>query len=495
MNLKNHILLAILVIMTTINNTQAGKITSNNNDGTCTVGNQKFRELTPDEIKEQKEKENARDKIQAEINEYIKLQQTTNKDEWETKYRETVNALERQLEDKKKEIQKFEDRMEFAKKIYQQCLDMEKCNFPDKTAIASAYVSKQAEQEGSLNRTKAILEKILDPQTFKRVASFVPLLTLGGVGMYYLCKFLYKYSTSLLGMPTLVRDSSRQSLLASLLKGNDEEQRKQELDNLFNDIILPEHTEQAVNSIVQATTQTHEKGLPYRHLVLYGQPGTGKTLIAQKLAHLSGMDYAIVSGADFLQFKPGVDIQKMHELFDWANNGKRGLILFIDEADALLRDRKTLNDQGVALVNSFLARTNASSDKFMLILATNYPNNLDSAVLSRISKKLEIPLPGQAERIRLFERYFKKHIEDTQDNVKLIIDTPFTHERIATIAQKIEGFSGREIEQLLAEIRIESMIANNNHVSYQLVNRITEDKTEQHRKEQEWLQQQMIQQK
>ena len=484
MNLKKNILLAVLVIMTTTHHGQAGKMSPNNNDGTYSVGGHKFRELTKEERNEQEKKKIACDKIRAEKNKYLKLLQKTKDEQEKEDYRAIIASLEDELKDKKEEIKDFKNQGEWAKSIYKQCMDMEQSNTPNKTAIASAYVSKQAEQEGRLNQIK----EILDPKNFKRVAAFTPLVTLGGVGMYYFCNFLYNYSTSLLGMPK--RDSSRQSLLASLLKGNDEEQRKQELDNLFNNIILPEHTEQAVNSIVQATTQTHEKGLPYRHLVLYGQPGTGKTLIAQKLAHLSGMDYAIVSGADFLQFKPGVDIQKMHELFDWANNGKRGLILFIDEADALLRDRKILNDQGVALVNSFLARTNASSDKFMLILATNYPNNLDSAVLSRISKKLEIPLPGQAERIRLFERYFKEHIENTQDNVKLIIDTPFTHERIATIAQKIEGFSGREIEQLLAEIRIESIIANNNHVSYQLVDRITQDKAEQHRKEQEWLKQQ-----
>merc|ERR1712203_847386 len=86
------------------------------------------------------------------------------------------------------------------------------------------------------------------------------------------------------------------------------------------------------NSLVNAKAN----GTPFRHLLLHGNPGTGKTLFARTLARQSGMDYAIMSGGDLGPLgREGPS--ELHKLFNWATNSKKGLILFIDEADAFLR--------------------------------------------------------------------------------------------------------------------------------------------------------------
>lgn len=66
--------------------------------------------------------------------------------------------------------------------------------------------------------------------------------------------------------------------------------------------------------------------------------GTGKSMAAKRLARTAGLDYAIMSGGDVAPLG-GKAVQQLHELFDWAERSRRGLLLFIDEADAFLGRR------------------------------------------------------------------------------------------------------------------------------------------------------------
>merc|ERR1712203_333830 len=95
---------------------------------------------------------------------------------------------------------------------------------------------------------------------------------------------------------------------------------------------LSERLEWTTNSLVNAK----RNGTPFRHLLLHGPPGTGKTLFARTLSKQSGLDYAIMSGGDLGPLgKEGPN--ELHKLFEWAKKSKRGLVLFVDEADAFLR--------------------------------------------------------------------------------------------------------------------------------------------------------------
>ena len=68
--------------------------------------------------------------------------------------------------------------------------------------------------------------------------------------------------------------------------------------------------------------------------------GTGKSMAAKRLAHTAGLDYAIMSGGDVAPLGGGA-VSQLHELFDWAERSRKGLLLFIDEADAFLGVRGT----------------------------------------------------------------------------------------------------------------------------------------------------------
>jgi len=78
----------------------------------------------------------------------------------------------------------------------------------------------------------------------------------------------------------------------------------------------------------------------------------------------SGMDYAILTGGDVAPLgKDGVT--EMHKVFDWAINSRKGLLLFVDEADAFLRKRSSemISENLRATLNAFLYRTGDQSNK------------------------------------------------------------------------------------------------------------------------------------
>ena len=100
-------------------------------------------------------------------------------------------------------------------------------------------------------------------------------------------------------------------------------------------------------------------------------------MFAKKLAMHSGMDYAIMTGGDVAPM--GRDgVTAMHKVFDWASTSRKGLLLFVDEADAFLRKRSSekISEDLRSTLNAFLYRTGEQNDKFMLVLASNTPEQL-----------------------------------------------------------------------------------------------------------------------
>lgn len=138
---------------------------------------------------------------------------------------------------------------------------------------------------------------------------------------------------------------------------------------------------------------------------------SGKTLFAKKLAEHSGMDYAIMTGGDVGPMgKDGVTA--IHKVFDWAQTSRRGLLLFVDEADAFLRKRSSeqISEDLRSALNAFLYRTSEQNPKFMLVLASNTPEQFDYAINDRLDEMVEFLLPGLEERERLIRLYFDKFV-------------------------------------------------------------------------------------
>ena len=135
-------------------------------------------------------------------------------------------------------------------------------------------------------------------------------------------------------------------------------------------------------------------------------------MAAERLARCCGLDYAIMSGGDVLPLGAAA-VTEIHEVFRWAKRSRRGVLLFIDEAECVLQSRDSGDKMGEEVrsaLNALLHQTSSQSTKFMMVLATNRPEDLDAAVLDRVDDALEFPLPEFRERERLLLSHFSQCI-------------------------------------------------------------------------------------
>lgn len=195
------------------------------------------------------------------------------------------------------------------------------------------------------------------------------------------------------------------------------------------------------------------KKATYDNLLLYGKPGTGKTLFAQILADKTNMDFLPVTAGSLLQ--SGVEgIKYVNELIAMANKSKYGTIIFVDEADALFVDRDSLDPSSdhYKVLNHILALTGSGSNKFMLIAATNHAYVMDSAMGRRFQDRVLMPLPNATTRKELLNLYTTNVLLNKKDNNKEFITAAqglLTVQQINLITEQTEGLSHAEIKDMV----------------------------------------------
>ncbi|XP_075028428.1 ATPase family AAA domain-containing protein 3A isoform X3 [Calonectris borealis] len=233
-----------------------------------------------------------------------------------------------------------------------------------------------------------------------------------------------------------------------------------------------------------------------KHPIKVGKRLTSKAqdalegVVLSKLAVHSGMDYAIMTGGDVAPMgREGVTA--MHKLFDWANTSRRGLLLFVDEADAFLRKRATekISEDLRATLNAFLHRTGQHSNKFMLVLASNQPEQFDWAINDRIDEMVNFDLPQLEERERLVRMYFDRHVlkPATEGKQRLKLAQFDYGKKCSEIARLTEGMSGREISQLAVAWQAAAYASEDGVLTEAMIDARVADAVQQHKQKMEWL--------
>eukprot|EP00752_Nemacystus_decipiens_P007451 g6660.t1 len=188
-------------------------------------------------------------------------------------------------------------------------------------------------------------------------------------------------------------------------------------------------------------------------------------------AACSGMDCAVMSGGDVGPL--GKDaVTELHGLFRWAAKSPRGLLLFIDEAEAFLGKRSSpgMSEDTRNALNALLHNTGSASRRLMMVLATNRAEDLDEAVLDRMDDSLLFPIPDNKSRAQLLVQYFNKYCAPGGDNAAtskrrgvanmlpgwwqgssakgLVIGAGVDERLIRELSEEVQGFSGREVMRM-----------------------------------------------
>ncbi|KAK2657186.1 hypothetical protein Ddye_010238 [Dipteronia dyeriana] len=289
-------------------------------------------------------------------------------------------------------------------------------------------------------------------------------------------RVMWGYINRILGQPSLIRESSIAKFPWSGLLSQAKNKISRfstaagatgsvEGKKCTEDIILHPSLQRRIEHLAKATSNTKIHQAPFRNMMFYGPPGTGKTMVAREISRKSGLDYAMMTGGDVAPLGAQA-VTKIHEIFDWSKKSKKGLLLFIDEADAFLCERNSIHmsEAQRSALNALLFRTGDQSRDVVLVLATNRPGDLDSAITDRIDEVIEFPLPREEERFKLLKLYLNKYLSDEGENMskmgfifkkkpQKITIQDLSEDVIREAAKKTEGFSGREIAKLMASVQ------------------------------------------
>uniref|UniRef100_A0A453PD66 AAA+ ATPase domain-containing protein n=1 Tax=Aegilops tauschii subsp. strangulata TaxID=200361 RepID=A0A453PD66_AEGTS len=273
------------------------------------------------------------------------------------------------------------------------------------------------------------------------------------------------YINRILGQPSLIRESSMRKFPLPGLKALKPSSASLSGGAGFENVILHPSLKRRIEHLARATANTKSHDAPFRNMLFYGHPGTGKTLVAREMARKSGLDYAMMTGGDVAPLGSEA-VTKIHEIFDWAKKSQKGLLLFIDEADAFLCERNSthMSEAQRSALNALLFRTGDQSRDIVLVLATNRPGDLDAAITDRIDEVIEFPLPGEEERFQLLKLYLNNYMLKDDDKSspwstllkkqpKKIHVRDISDDLLRDAARKIDGFSGREIAKLMASVQ------------------------------------------
>ena len=198
---------------------------------------------------------------------------------------------------------------------------------------------------------------------------------------------------------------------------------------------------------------------PPKGVLLYGEPGTGKTLLAKAVAASTNSTFIEVVGSELVQKFIGEGAKLVKEIFEFARK-KAPSIIFIDELDALAAKRIDVGTSGEREVNRTFMQLLAELDGFKplgnvkVIGATNRKDILDHAVIrpGRLDRLINIPIPNKEARIDILKIHSKNMNFDKKIKIELL-------------PSRMEGFSGAEIKAVCTEAGYFAIRKNRTYVT------------------------------
>jgi cell division protease FtsH len=255
-------------------------------------------------------------------------------------------------------------------------------------------------------------------------------------------------------------------MLGSFGKSKHRAMTKEMTGVTFKDVAGIEEAKDEVGEIIEflKTPKKFTKlgGRIPRGVLLAGQPGCGKTLLAKAIAGEADVPFFSISGSDFVEMFVGVGASRVRDLFKQAKEASP-CIIFLDEIDAVGRRRgggftTGGHDEREQTLNAILVEMDGfeSGDGVIVIAATNRPDVLDPALIrpGRFDRQISVPLPDVKGRLEILKVHAKKvKLGPNVDLSKLARGTPM--------------FSGADLAAIINEAAIGATMQNKDFIEHE----------------------------
>jgi SpoVK/Ycf46/Vps4 family AAA+-type ATPase len=226
-------------------------------------------------------------------------------------------------------------------------------------------------------------------------------------------------------------------------------------------IVLPKLIDNKIAdfiNVVKHQSQLAQKGVEMPNsLLLYGNPGCGKTTIAKYISEQTGLPLVIARFDAIVSSLLGNTAKNIRKIFDFADN--KPCILFLDEFDAIAKARDDQYELGELkrVINSLLQNIDSFAKQNILIAATNHPELLDKAIWRRFNTVIGIGLPREDEIVKLIKTF-------TND-----FDTDFNTDdkKLDKLAKLFVEKSPSDIKTIINNAKARTIINDRNTLQYE----------------------------
>ncbi|MDB5290652.1 MAG: ftsH [Phycisphaerales bacterium] len=252
-------------------------------------------------------------------------------------------------------------------------------------------------------------------------------------------------------------------MLGSFGKARAKVMSKEHTNITFDDVAGIEEAKEEVMEIVEFLKNPKKfqrlGGRIPRGVLLVGEPGTGKTLLAKAIAGEADVPFFSISGSDFVEMFVGVGASRVRDLFKQAKDNSP-CIIFLDEIDAVGRRRGSGfssggHDEREQTLNAILVEMDGfdTNDQVIVCAATNRVDVLDPALTrpGRFDRQITVPLPDVKGRLEILKVHSRKvKLGPNVDMLKLARATP--------------GFSGADLAAIINESALGATLAGKEYI-------------------------------
>ncbi|KAE9416519.1 hypothetical protein Angca_002584, partial [Angiostrongylus cantonensis] len=179
-------------------------------------------------------------------------------------------------------------------------------------------------------------------------------------------------------------------------------------------------------------------------ILLYGPPGCGKTLVAKAVARAAGCRFINLQVSSLTDKWYGESQKLAAAVFSVAQKFQP-TIIFIDEIDSFLRDRQSYDHEATAMMKAqFMTLWDgfaSTNDKIIVMGATNRPQDVDPAILRRMSARFAIPVPNEQQREEILKALKQLYVILRNETVSESVD-------LKKIALMANGLSGSDLKEV-----------------------------------------------